>query len=114
MPIPDAAGMTTHRRVLYTFRFTPNARDPKIQDVEHPADRRAGRRRGHRRALEPRGHLARVNGFSEHAKGATEAEKVASLTEWLKQRYHGVTPAASATVAELEKDVDAQIRARQH
>ena len=111
VPIPDAAGMTTHRRVLYTFRFTPNARDPKIQDVDIQRIGEQGVDAGIDVRLAPRGRLARVNGFADHAKGATEADKVAALTLWLKQRYPGVTPAASATVAELEKDVDAQIRA---
>jgi len=51
-----------------------------------------------------------VNGFATHATGATEPDKVASLTAWLKQRYPGVTPAASSTVADLERDVTAKIR----
>jgi hypothetical protein len=111
VPIPDTAGLTTRRRVLYTFRFTPNARDPKIQDVDIQRIGEQGVDAGIDVRLAPRGRLARVNGFAAHAQGATEADKVASLTLWLKQRYPAVTPGASATVADLEKDVDAQILA---
>jgi hypothetical protein len=110
VPIPGSLSGVRPRRVLYTFRFRANARDAHIQDVDIQRIGEEGVDEGVNVGLTPRGSLARVNGFSDHAKGATEQDRVTSLTHWLKQRYPGVTPAATATVAQLEKDVTAQIR----
>jgi subtilisin family serine protease len=105
VPIPRGGGMTTHRRVLYTFRFR-NTRDVDVQRIgEEGVDP------GVSASMTPRGSLARVNGFSAHLVGATEKDKVTAVTDWLQDRYPGVTPTTVATVAELGKDVSAQIRA---
>ncbi len=97
------------RRVLYTFRFRPNARDPKISDVEIV---RIGER-GREVALAPQDAvgLARVNGYRDHAKpDAQGGDDIATLKAWLTIRYHGITP-EGADFAAIEKDVTAKIRA---
>jgi len=111
VPIQRFGGLPRGRKVLYTFRFTPNAKNARIQDVAVQRIGEEGVDAGVSVSLTPRGSLARVNGFADHAVGATEADKVKSLVEWLKIRYHGLTPAAAATVADLQKDVDGQMRA---
>jgi hypothetical protein len=104
VPIADKPG--THaggrqRRVLYTFRFLPTTNDVDVHRVGEE---------GKDVSLVAEGSLARVDGYAAHAQGATEQDQVKSLTAWLKQRYPGLTPAASDTIANLEKDVTAQIR----
>jgi hypothetical protein len=106
LPIPNPpAGMATrantNRRALYTLRFRPRSNDVDVV--------RTGEE-GRDVTLTRQGSLAQVNGFAAHATGATEQDKVASLTGWLKHRYPGITPAASSSVADLEKDVTTKIR----
>ena len=91
--------------MLYTFRFRPNPKDSHAQDVDI---QRIGEE-GSEASLEPQGELARVNGFSEHTKDK-EDHNVKPLKDWLKKRYHGMTPMGD-TIAEVEKDVTAKIRA---
>ena len=106
VPIPNPpAGMATRantgRRALYTFRYRPSSNDVDVVRIGEE---------GGDVTLARQGSLAQVSGFAAHAVGATEQDKVASLTAWLKQRYRGITPAASTTVTDLEKDVTAKIR----
>jgi len=109
VPVPRGDGMT-HRRVLYTFRFRPNARTATIQDVEVQRIGEDGVA-GVSASIAQRGNLARVNGFSDHLVGATEREKVAAVWGWLENRYPEVMPTTFATVREVAEDVSAQIRA---
>ena len=92
-------------RVLYTFRFKPNTRDPHTSDVDI---QRIGAE-GKEVSLTPQGDLGRVNGFSIHTQGRDQHD-VQPLKAWLKKRYPGVTPAGT-TIAEVEQDVTAKIRA---
>jgi hypothetical protein len=106
VPIPDPPpSMRTranvNRRVFYTFRFLPRTNDVEVRPVGEE---------GREVTLERAGSLGQVSGFDAHATGATEQDKVTSLTAWLKQRYPAISPAASATVTELERDVTAKIR----
>ena len=97
------------KRVLYTFRFRPNAKDSKITDVDV---QRIGER-GKEVSLAPQDALglAHVNGYADHAKTDAQGhEDIATLKGWLATRYQGVTP-AGADFAAIEKDVTAKIRA---
>jgi Domain of unknown function (DUF4157) len=101
-PAGMATRANTNRRALYTLRFRPRSNDVDVVRIGEE---------GRDVTLARQGSLAQVNGFAAHAVGATEQDKVASLTAWLKQqRYPGITPAASTTVADLEKDVTTKIR----
>jgi hypothetical protein len=96
-----ATRFNTNRRALYTFRFKPRTNDVDVVRIGEE---------GKEVSLAREGSLAEVNGFAAHAVGATEQDKVTALTGWLKQRYPAISPAASTTVADLEKDVTAKIR----
>jgi Domain of unknown function (DUF4157) len=100
-PLGMANRFNTNRRALYTFRLKPQTNDVDVVRIGEE---------GKEVSLARQGSLAQVNGFAAHAVGATEQDKVASLAAWLKQRYPGISPAASATVADLEKDVTTKIR----
>ena len=104
VPIPPPRGWPAPGRGLYTFRFL-KTRDVEVQRIGEDGVAGASA------SMKPLGSLARVNGFSAHLVGATEKDKVTAVTEWLKKRYRGVTLPTVATVAELEKNVSAQIGA---
>ena len=104
-PLGMRTRFSTNRRVLYTLRFLPGSNDVEVVRVGEA---------GTDVSLAPQGSLAHVSGFAAHTQGATEADRVAALTGWLKTRYKAVTlPAitASTTVADVEKDITAKIRA---
>ena len=105
-PLSMRTRANTNRRVLYTLRFLPGTNDVEVQRIGEE---------GRDVSLKPEGSLAHVNGFAAHTQGATEADRVAALTAWLKTtRYKGVAlPAitASTTVADVERDITTKIRA---
>lgn len=101
-PRGAANRFNSNRRVLYTFRFKAQTNDVDVERIGEL---------GREINLAPLGSLRQVNGFAGHAVGASEQDKVASLTRWLKLRYPGVSPSSSSTVAELERDITAKIRA---
>jgi len=109
VPIQRFAGAGRRRSVLYTFRFRPSAKDPKIQDAEVQRIGEEGVDVGIS-VRTPRGRLSQVNGFAEHNVGATEDDRVKSLVKWLTTRYPAVKPAPTNKVGELEIDVNRQIR----
>jgi hypothetical protein len=101
-PIGMRNRFNTNRRALYTFRFKSQTNDVEVVRVGEA---------GKDVSLAREGSLADVSGFAAHAVGATEQDKVTALSAWLERRYPAVSLARSSTVADLEKDVTAKIRA---
>jgi hypothetical protein len=99
--VPLDATAARPRRAFYTFRFAPTTNEVDIQKIGEE---------GKDASLTPQGELAGVKGFQDHTQGTTDADQVKALKGWLKTRYPGVSP-AGATVADIEKDVTAKIRA---
>jgi hypothetical protein len=103
-PLGMATPANSNRRVLYIFRFKPN-NDVEIQRVGEEGERVGAR--GSRFSLTQGGlaqhSLAEISGYLDHA------TDVAAATAWLTTRYPAVTPGASATLADLEKNVATQI-----
>jgi hypothetical protein len=100
-PAVRAAG-GKQRRVLYTFRFKPTTNDVDIQRIGEE---------GKDVSLASQGELARVNGYLNQVQGLSAMDPAPeSLKKWVQQRYKAVTIAPNPTVADLEKDVTAQIR----
>lgn len=99
--VPLDATAAKPGRAFYTFRFAPTTNDVDIQKIGEE---------GKDASLTPQGGLAGVKGFHDHTQGTTDADQVKALKGWLKTRYPGVSP-TGATVADVEGDVTAKIRA---